>query len=513
MGLSKHCSGKSASGWKRHKPGLLAACLLGMALCLLPGCQKTPEEAFVAGKDTNAMLAKAASPAGGQTIRSMTAPAAPYRYSFVNEEDTLRIQVDAEVLLPVTETLPVIAVQDCGFDQALVSSLFNYVFPDEKPYLNTPRPQTKEDIEYKLNLYAEILAARDFSFYEEHELAELIDAAQARYAEAPWQAELPPLERTDGEMIQETEAGLRYYALSCQLPEEGEMSSTYFYARSYGREAAKADWNISYMESQLQYVTPYVDPYFVEGLVHTEIHLDYQDTIPPAYTDSLLIPFTAAKEKCEELLQTMNQGDTFQLHHISLLGNGEGQYGLSLIYTRQIGGFPSALISQSFEYGTAGPYASPWGYEFLQFLVDDRGIIRFEWNNPIEETQVLVKDARLLPFEDVVPAFERAIRATYEIMVDHGGQDMFPAELDVQVNAIQLALLRIRAKDAVGRVGLAVPAWLFYGHVTRSELIGGETYYLYDPIGNTAMSIPCGPMIVMAINAIDGSVIDMSCGY
>ena len=59
------------------------------------------------------------------------------------------------------------------------------------------------------------------------------------------------------------------------------------------------------------------------------------------------------------------------------------------------------------------------------------------------------------------------------------------------------SLLRIREINTIERTGLYVPAWVFYG----GRLID------QNPDKKWA------PRIVFALNAIDGSVIDMEMGY
>ncbi|MDO4540943.1 MAG: DUF6034 family protein, partial [Syntrophomonadaceae bacterium] len=71
-------------------------------------------------------------------------------------------------------------------------------------------------------------------------------------------------------------------------------------------------------------------------------------------------------------------------------------------------------------------------------------------------------------------------------------------EYAVTVDSIALSLLRIRDVSTEERVGLYVPAWVFYGETT----ISGE------PTNKQR-----GPRIVFAINALDGSVINMEQGY
>ena len=67
----------------------------------------------------------------------------------------------------------------------------------------------------------------------------------------------------------------------------------------------------------------------------------------------------------------------------------------------------------------------------------------------------------------------------------------------MNVNTVQLSMIRLRDGDKLS--GLYVPAWVFYG--TKS---------LYS---DSTTTFSPSPWIVYAINAIDGSIIDVKAGY
>lgn len=88
-----------------------------------------------------------------------------------------------------------------------------------------------------------------------------------------------------------------------------------------------------------------------------------------------------------------------------------------------------------------------------------------------------------------------------------------PIELDCDVSSVALELVRIKEHNVIGKEGLLVPAWVFYGHLTQRTMYTSGTVYTYDMIGNVGSSVLGPPAVIMAINAIDGSVIDLEMGY
>lgn len=477
------------------------------------GCKETPKEVFVVAKDTKKMLETAQAIESGKKINEISMEPSHYTYSFSNESGTLRISVDAPVQIPEVKVLPIITIQDCGFEQSLVSKIFKFIYPHEQPYLVENPVQTKEDLDELLRMYQKMLNEKDFDFLEEDEILDLISVIEENYDSAPVEADVPAPKKTNGKMTMVDDGTTTYYQLSCQLPNDAKLEANSLFIRSYGTDGINSDLSkyehLAGMNSKLLYYKPIETDYPLDK----EIQLDYMSSVPEEYTDDLLVDFITAKEYCEDFFRAIGYSNSFELGHMSLIGNSEGKYGFSFIYSRKIGGCPSALITLDSGYGTFDPYALPWGYECLQILVDDTGIIQINWANPIKENGVLVENANILEFREIEPTFEKMVKTYYEAQVDYGGTALFPAELEVNVSSIKLQLLRIREKDNQGRVGLAVPAWIFYGHIKRAEQINGGTYYLYDSVGDTSMEYPAGPIIVMAINAIDRSVIDLGNGY
>jgi hypothetical protein len=65
------------------------------------------------------------------------------------------------------------------------------------------------------------------------------------------------------------------------------------------------------------------------------------------------------------------------------------------------------------------------------------------------------------------------------------------------------ALHLVRVRDGGGLTGLYTPAWVFYGKETRIAERSGVVFEGTED----------QPWILMAINAVDGSIIDLIAGY
>jgi hypothetical protein len=132
-----------------------------------------------------------------------------------------------------------------------------------------------------------------------------------------------------------------------------------------------------------------------------------------------------------------------------------------------------------------------WPGEMIEFMINDTGIVGFCWNAPLEITETVVDHAALKPFESVTETFEQMIPMT------GATNDPEYTGADINIDRVTLTYSRISEKDSFD-TGLVVPVWGFRG--TRKEVVEGngmDSYYYTQ----------------MAINAIDGSVIDASLGY
>ncbi len=106
-----------------------------------------------------------------------------------------------------------------------------------------------------------------------------------------------------------------------------------------------------------------------------------------------------------------------------------------------------------------------------------------------------MEDTQLRPFDDVLQIFEKAMQIDLGDYIRNGKLE---GGLDISISHIELSYIRIYDSDAFDS-GIAIPAWVFFGMDCVRYGSGEE----YDGT----------PRTIMAINAIDGSVIDVAQGY
>ena len=149
----------------------------------------------------------------------------------------------------------------------------------------------------------------------------------------------------------------------------------------------------------------------------------------------------------------------------------------------------------------------PWPYETVCFTVDRRGL-QLCWESPLEIIDTVHTDPVLKPFSEILNTFESMMKIKFEDvtnrMTDGTGR------MDITIDTMQLGLVRVREKDGDSLTGLLVPAWIFYGN---NRIIAEDGFTRYDYSDGSASSWNKEPFPMLVINAVDGTIIDLSNGY
>jgi hypothetical protein len=144
--------------------------------------------------------------------------------------------------------------------------------------------------------------------------------------------------------------------------------------------------------------------------------------------------------------------------------------------------------------------AAPWSYEDMTLAIDDSGIVAFSWHSPYKVTGTVTENSNLASFNDTMKVFD-----TMSLVVNawdglaQGNPNLVGVEINV--DHIQFGLARVTEQNKRDS-GLLVPAWDFMGSMTYISKVNGETKKMDD-----------GPIPILTINAIDGSIINRSLGY
>ena len=460
---------------------LMAAML---AAALLPaGCQPTPEQPIVMQKDMEQMLEKAQdtqSPAEEQTLAERYGIPERLTEEWSGADGKLSIRIDAPITVP-EHAMPIVRVRAEGFSQETATALFHHFMDGKTAMTYNPGPpvMTKADIEATILLYKQQIAdgtieAQQMMTPEEAE--EEIRRLEEEYRTAPAAADDEPVVSDGAMLLHEVSYSdgqkERIYELSVTAGEE------YLSVRRPAQDNGS-------LTGSLQYSADDDLGRFYNGAPRV-----LPENAPQSERPSLSLEEAGAL--CGEVFRAMGVSDV-QLAQAYVTGS-PGDYAYILYYVRTVAGVPAALCTESFA-GSESGVSLPWNYEQIRFLVTDGGIAEMSWDSPTVTGEVVTENARLLAWQEIREIVETILFTIYEPRTEFEDAGR---RIGVTIDDIQLSLLRVRENNAQGRSGLYVPAWVFYGEEYMDDfpsVVGVDKH------------------IVLAINAVDGSVIDLAKGY
>ena len=514
------------------KRKIIALSLALITAFSLAACQPTPEQEFIAKKDTDRLIEQAGAQEGGTKLSDLGLPDGNYKWSATGADGNLKINVNAKIAVPEGK-LPTARVTAAGFEQETVTKLFDYLFPDEKP-LNTTSDisiLTKEDIQNSILLIkkhiAEGTTEKDMMMSEEEALEEIERLEQAlKIAPETTPSQEYPVE-SDGTMLPSKtgaygNAGALWEEDILMLNARTDNANIVVCTPASNNKRTEAYFNFNYRKEK--------DVYTEYNYVASEVN-EADGDLPQAAQGKLKLSFHDAKKLCEEFLAAGEITD-MQLGRAYIvcdgyknspdgpaLNNNPEHFAYDLYYVRTIDRSPSVSLVDM--YGTVFVDASsesdseqvsiPWMYETLSFRVDDSGLANIYWQSPAETGEVLSEDTNLMAFDEIRKVFEAMIIRKYEPKAQpENYSDIKDINIEIDISEVKLGVVRVRTQNSGGREGIYIPAWVFYGQKISNETYeGGNNLTLYNnAIYDAGIDKP-----LMVINAVDGSIIDLSKGH
>ena len=490
------------------------AILLIIMLLAAAGCQKTPAEPIVVEKNTEIMLEKAAEEEGGTPVKELKVNQEQFVYDSTNEKGNLTIHVDAQCYIPEVETLSVYEVKMQPFTQEVVTGVYDYVFGEERVLNNSERTMLKREIQTVILALTKRLADRDYADEaEKAQIEEDLAAMQEAFVLAPENSIKIERNLCDGKLkLAENEAAgqaYQYYELWGSSTDSDKILSVETY--SEGRlEEEEVQYNfhnnLDYDASEIWY-------------------RKYEGSAEDADLSAKVgISYEEACDLCDEFLAGCGLEGIFAPSAAYVMSDGgtglvdvdennkddaPGEsFAYKILYARKIDGVNSYNGTGGISFDEK-EYTVPWEYESLSFLVNENGVLFFDWAAPVAVGEVVQADCTLKSFDEIKEIFERMMDIVYTARLDHYQLD--DAEMLIDVQKIELCMMRIRKQNAGMDEGLMVPAWVFYGYNEYVDSNGEKSYNLE---GNGGSSLTKkDPIPLLAINAIDGSIIDTAKGY
>lgn len=483
----------------------LIALLLALAMVFsFVGCAETPDTVVVAQKDNERLIEAATSVGEDENRQSLTETkeAAPehYSYQFASKDGKVKVTADADVFLPESDKIPMYRLCSTGFTQEQATAMYDYLFHGKETWVcdengNYTKSMAQADILKIKQDLAELEVTEELdedsrqagiSGCEERiqELTEAYDSLPDELVKIPVDSTF----QTESIMTASGEAELR--KLEAYTDDGANLSII--------------NWSDTGLDgSHANYYTASGERYTVAGTLHknpvtkeeaeSQCHCRYTFEEAKALADD----FLSAVGIDSRLVQTyLLKGavSTELLGGMMARVDKDDEFtGYAFSYSRLIENNPVAVTTSNYIYHED---ANPtWLYERIEIGVNDDGICNVEWQFPVEMQEIVSDNVDILPFEDAKDIFEEMAPLVYQgkaAGMEEGTDKQ--VEVTAEIDRVELDLMRVR--DGGNLTGVYVPAWVFYG--SESPSMSSEDN---------------APWIVLAVNAVDGTIIDILAGY
>ncbi len=480
-------------------------CLAAM-LCL-SACAKTPDRPIVAQKNQERLMEQAQSGDENRQSLQKVQEEKPkdYSFQFRSNDGKVSISAEADVLLPETDRIPMYHVSASGFSQEQVTAVYDYLFAGEETwYAENDWYYTKAMADDDLAIAREELARLEADTQMDEEVRkggiefckDIINDRETNYNSYPDSIVKIQADSTFRTKKMNSIRGDYDYEHLSIRSDSGKRLSCFNFPNNVFTGSA-----LSFMSETGQRYSG------------NPTQADQNRSVPYGTN----VPFSCAYsyEEAKALADKIFQvaGVNVRLVQTELLqGFYESPWILTkysveydeeycayrFCYSRVIDGIPVAATTNTALYlEDTNP---TWLYEKIYVTVDSGGISNLHWGYPVSCEDLVDEDVQILSFEEAARIFEEMAPLIYQ-----GKNAALEEEskasrtITISVDTVELNLMRIR--DGGNVTGLYVPAWVFYG----SEELAAN--------GSPNPAVSMSPWIILAVNAVDGSIIDVKAGY
>lgn len=508
---------------RRNAVKMVALAIAAGMVLSLSGCKQDPDS-IIKNKDMDKLIDEAGNKENAKV--GMDELVEQYdAYQTTVKDDTLKVtlNIDAKVSIPQTEKMSVIRVTQTPISEELIGKVRKALCGDTQLYDGTGlMTRTKKVIEREMKLYRDQIAAlaADQDQTEEAkqgitaEYQEQINRLEEEYKTAPADAAVQtPL--SDDKLCAVSDAYKRdnsseYYSWMYSM----DKSIQSYYGVSDG--ANNNYVSLSALNSA-DYGNRVVFRKGSHGYEFTASVMSGGENVTrwegAAFPAEEQASYTLCPEDTARLSKedAVGQADAFlQQVGITDFAMYEGELYTEAVdvryqcdldgtpcrtyyvlkYMRNIGGAfvtASGLDKHNESWDGNSYVKQNWPEESIELRINDNGIVGFDYNAPVKETETVVEDSALQSFAEIKKTFEKMA------VIANAQQETATV---LTVNRVVFGYSRISEKDSFD-TGLLVPVWDFFGK-SDSDAFQKEG---------------ADETILMTINAIDGSVIDREIGY
>ena len=484
--------------------------ILVMTASFLAGCQATPEQEIVIQKDLEQMIEKAVAQddtATGASLADSLSVPATYSASINGYNGDLTVNVNATVTVPDSDGISVMRIGKHDFTQEEADKMIEVLLQGETLY-EIDLSLTKEEIQEKLIMY---YGMRDGSIPLDMDGENPDDGEKLQQVIADYEALLATAPETKEPIAADT---LFHTPETLVNPNAQVIEGT---ATVNGKAAYLYINNGFFSDNDIEAVFINGKPSLGESYNNCPYSVlsDEQLSgvqIPETFAMSKVDAQSAAEGILDRLgitdmtcvdIQYAVMSEDFATGNVALEPGTviepeqieSGKWAYSLQYQRTVNGIPVTLTGHSgHSVSDENDMSVPWPYEHVNIIVDETGVVYFDYLSPCSILDTVTEDATLKQFSEIQSVFEKMFPITYGHL-DEEGTDY---QLQVEITEVRLGLMRITEQNSRD-TGLLVPVWDFFGDVIVIPEEG-------DPYLSISDSL-------ITINAIDGSIIERELGY
>ena len=483
--------------------------LLTIVLCLslvITGCARTPSEDIVVNKGDNT-IEEIIESSGNTELKPDSNFSSDYSFKSADGKVTFNINTETET--PDFDSIPILQVTPHYFTSEEIERITKSLFPNTPIYeyteiltknqLQKMILQEKQNIptkEYLLEYYNgdESLAERYIQI-----ITDRIAAMEADYQTAP-----------DEEMLMPSD--FQYHPDSYYTNEssEGYLNSTSFENVMSVKLTATEDgipyfmWVTKRTDPSYRISNLYMYPYDITDKQH---ETEYYQTTELTETE-----IEYAYEIVNNFLNDMNLGEWVIANQRISSGEtprGKFTYDISFECVPVFNSFPLLNANTLGDYTTQ--YSPTYLNTYLWITVSNNRIMAVTFESPVDIVEEAYSDVPLLSYDDVFKKICKQLELTCSAR--NIGSKFFTdtaikvTSASVNVTDISISFIRTRIKDN-DQDFYFIPAWTVYGYYTVHEIeSNGEI--TSAPIQDTEQK----SVALFSINAVDGSVINLSQGY
>ena len=471
--------------------------LLIIMTILMTACQPTPEKEVIKSKnkdlvqeviDANEEENIAVLEEDKEIIEQQIEAINRHLNMEFQANDRVRIVVDADVLIPTYDKIPMVRVQPENLTGEHLEILLRETVGENPVYFQNydlGMWSTEEIQQIMINLKG-YLQNKNLKAHIVSQIQSSIDFLEEMYPSA--------ISREDEKLFD----GLL-------VPTEGDRTYSYVTRlKSYLGKAQAA--KIQLLQSFNKMETHLVFSNEVNELAYNTF-----EKYEGIDAEKINLPYTKCKEMAEQIVKTLDGDDTNMDMYSSEIGYSIGFYAdytketSPQCYTFKFARNYNGVLAKNINglHGTSEMnYSESIKAEKIIISIDNDGIYSVSWDNYSRLAETLAQDVPLMDFDSVNNIFTDYCEYKFSWVPQY---ENIPENTPVTINvdSVELNLMMMLEKDKQDSY-IMIPVWDYIGDISYDQKLTAQDGYPIKGEKNVA---------ILTINAIDGTIIDRGQGY